>query len=57
MNEREIERAIDAAVWRRLSTDLDYQNAPDAETQAQREQEISDEEYERIMRENGRSTT
>lgn len=50
MNEQEIERAIDRAVMRRLNTDAAYLYAENAEAQAEREQEITDEEYERITK-------
>lgn len=51
MNERELERAIDRAVMHRLATDSAYLNAANAEEQAAREQEISDEEYDRLTSE------
>jgi hypothetical protein len=52
-DESRIERLVDLAVMRRLSTDSSYLHAENAEAQAEREQEIADEEYERVMREIG----
>lgn len=48
MTEANLEAAIDRAVMRRLATDRAYKNAENAEQQAQREQQITDEEYERL---------
>lgn len=48
MTEAQVEQAVDRAVWRRLATDGLYNNAENAEEQAEREQQITDEEYERI---------
>lgn len=48
MNEAQLERAVDHAVMRRLATDPAYRNAEDAEAQAAREQEITDEECARF---------
>jgi hypothetical protein len=48
MTESEIERLVDRAVMRRLATDSAYLHAENAEEQAEREQEITDQELERI---------
>lgn len=48
MNESEREKIIDARVMRRLATDRAYLHAEDAETQAEREAEITREEEKRI---------
>lgn len=48
MTEAQIEAAVDRAIMRRLNTDSAYLYAEDAESQATREQQITDEEYERI---------
>ncbi len=47
--EQNIEQAIDRAVMRRLSTDRAYLNAENAEEQAEREQQITDQEEARIV--------
>jgi hypothetical protein len=52
-NERETmttEQLIDRAVQRRLATDLAYRYAENADEQAEREEEITREEEERITR-------
>ena len=46
-SDAQMEKAIDRAVQRRLATDLAYKNAADAESQAAREEQISEEEYAR----------
>lgn len=48
MTEAQIEAAVDRAVMRRLNADSAYLYAEDAASQAEREQQITDEEYERI---------
>lgn len=42
MTEAELERRADQIVMRRLGTDRRYLDAEDAESQAEREQEIAD---------------
>jgi hypothetical protein len=48
LTEAQIEKAVDRAVMRRLATDSAYLNAANAEEQADREQEITDEEVARL---------
>lgn len=45
------ERIIDRRVMARLATDREYLNAPDAESQAIREDEITEQEEERFYAE------
>jgi hypothetical protein len=47
-SESEIEKMVDRAVWRRLATDSAYKNAENAEEAQQREDEIAQQEYERL---------
>lgn len=47
LTEAELERVVDRAVQRRLATDSAYRNAENADAQAEREQEITDEELAR----------
>lgn len=56
MTEAEFERLVDAAVMRRLDTDRAYNNAENAEAQAAREQEITDEEVRRIEARHGKAS-
>lgn len=50
LSDSAIEKIVDARVMRRLATDSAYRNAENAEIQAEREQEIADEEYNKVMR-------
>lgn len=50
MNESQIEKIVDARVMRRLATDRAYRYAENADEQAEREQEIADEEYNKVAR-------
>lgn len=51
ITEARAERVADRRVARRLSGDRAYQNAEDAETQAQREEEITEAVWAEINRE------
>jgi hypothetical protein len=48
MNESERERILDARIMRRLATDNAYRYAENAEEQAEREEQITREEEERL---------
>jgi hypothetical protein len=48
ITDAELDRLVDRAVWRRLITDRAYNHAETAEEQAEREQQITDEEFQRL---------
>jgi hypothetical protein len=54
MNDADAERILDRRIMRRLDTDRAYRHAENAEDQARREQQITEDEERRLDRERAR---